>query len=69
MPWQIENLSRNAGFKDPDTLHERRAIAQLNQADNPLFSLSEKKMTIRHNFFTSTSASSSSACSFSVSNH
>jgi hypothetical protein len=30
-------------------------------ADNPLFSDSEKKITIRHNFLTSTSASSSKA--------
>lgn len=31
-------------------------------AERPRFSLSEKKMIIRHNFFTSTSASSSRAC-------
>ncbi|KFX92815.1 hypothetical protein O988_07105 [Pseudogymnoascus sp. VKM F-3808] len=31
------------------------------QADRPRFSLSEKKMIMRHSFFTSTSASSSSA--------
>lgn len=30
-------------------------------AESPLFSLSEKKMSIRHSFRTSTSASSSSA--------
>jgi hypothetical protein len=35
---------------------------QYDHAERPLFSLSEKKIIIRHNFRTSTSASSSSAC-------
>lgn len=39
----------------------QHVAAPYHYADNPRFSLSEKKMSIRHNLRTSTSASSSRA--------